>query len=186
MSTASERARAIGGVVIAGLLLVVGIVYLVQTLAAGNRPEVSLYPLACVGVLLVLVVTDLVVSVVRWGRPSTAPASGGDASKETGERAAAERADAEVADLEAEDAGPTRWSVFVPLLVGMIAFAFVALTVDYLLGTAAFMFAAVWWLGRPRFNWWKTLIIAVASAVAVHLLFVSVLHLRLPSVIPGL
>jgi len=187
MTNPSERSRAVGGIVIAGLLLAVGIVYLTQTLAAGNSVMVSLYPLACVSLLLGLVVIDIVAALIRWRRAATSvPLRDGGPAEQADPSTAAEGAEAEVADPEAEGAAPTRWSVFAPLLLGTIVFAFVALNVDYLIGTVAFVYAAIWWLDRRRFNWWKTLIIAIASAVAVHLLFVTVLHLRLPTVIPGL
>lgn len=187
MKPQADRSLLIGEAVLIGIFLVAGIGYLIMTMSSFSGSVAVFYPVLCGGVLVVLLLVDVVVKLVGWRRTATPQASLRPViGPAPGPAAQGEDTDAVTQVLEAEEESTTRWGVFVPLLLGTVAFAVLATQVDYLISTAIFMFGAVWFLDRRRFRWWVGLIAAIATPIAIYLLFVVVLHLRLPTIIPGL
>src|SRR5690606_33896499 len=114
----ATRAARPGALALAFLLLIYGTWYLITTLAAGATATSSAYVIGCAAVLLALLVVEIAAQIRAFIRPRAAAAGQDDTAQD-----------------------PIRWRILAPMLLLMIAFAYVATQVDYIIGTLVFMVA---------------------------------------------
>lgn len=155
----ATRAARPGALALAFLLLIYGTWYLITTLAAGATATSSAYVIGCAAVLLALLVVEIAAQIRAFIRPRAAAAGQDDTAQD-----------------------PIRWRILAPMLLLMIAFAYVATQVDYIIGTLVFMVAAMIATNPKKISWRACLIAGPAAVVLVHLLFVVVLQANLPTV----
>jgi Tripartite tricarboxylate transporter TctB family len=171
-----------GPIVMVAAMLALGGVYLAGTIGADRSFEAKIFPLACGVVFVALLVWEGIAMLAKRTPAPDAATAGivGDApvpQSGTPAETAPER-----------HAGTSRgdFARFVGLVLLITLFAYVATQVDYVLGTAVFMAVAMWLIAPARRSWTAIVLVTVVSVIAVNLIFVQVLSVRLPSLIPGL
>jgi hypothetical protein len=175
-----------GPVILVGTMLALGVAYLVSTITADSPSEAKLFPLAC-GVFFVALLVWEGISLLAKGAPAPDPHAAQDARAADEGPILAEDFGAPAGTAqEAVGTDPHRVGRFVGLIVLVALFSYFAVEVDYVLATALFTAASMWLIAPDRSSWKLVLGVTVGSVVSVNLLFVQLLAITLPSVLPGL
>ncbi|MFW3169729.1 tripartite tricarboxylate transporter TctB family protein [Geodermatophilus sp. CPCC 206100] len=180
-----------GPLVLVGAMLALGVVYVLATVTSDSPFEAKMFPLAC-GVFFVVLLAWEGVSLLAKGAPAPDPeaasaARAADAGPVLPEEFAPPAGTGTGGQAD-EGAGGERRRVarFVALIVLIVAFSYLAVEVDYVLATAGFTAASMWLIAPERSSWKVVVGVAVGCVVSVNLLFVGLLSIDLPSLIPGL
>jgi Tripartite tricarboxylate transporter TctB family len=176
-----------GPLVLVGGLLAAGIVYLLTTVTSDSPFEAKMFPFAC-GVFFVVLLAWEGISLLAKGAPVPDPEAAQAARAADAGPVLPEEFPPPAGTVPEHEAGGDRRRVgrFVALVVLTVAFAYLAVEVDYVLATAGFTAASMWLIAPERSSWKLVAGVAVGCVVSVNLLFVGLLSIALPSLIPGL
>jgi hypothetical protein len=176
-----------GPLVLVGTMLALGVAYLVSTVTADTPAEAKMFPLTCGGFFVALLAWEGI-SLLARRAPAPDPHAAQDARAADAGPVLPEDLGAPVDPARAGAAGadPHRVVRFVGLIVLVVAFSYLAVEVDYVLATALFTAASMWLIAPDRSSWKLVLGVTVGSVVSVNLLFVQLLSITLPTVLPGL
>ncbi|MGY1838157.1 MULTISPECIES: tripartite tricarboxylate transporter TctB family protein [unclassified Modestobacter] len=173
-----------GPIVLVGAMLALGGLYLGATIAADRAFESKIFPLACGIVIVILLAWEGGSMLAR--RAPAVDAQTARTIDDVPPPVEPGTSPGEAAPQQSTGTGPRKVMTFLGLIVLISLFAYVATQVDYVLGTALFMVACMWLIAPERRSWTAIVLVSAASVVGVNLIFVQVLSIRLPSVIPGL